>query len=454
MSPPTVRDKKCLMIAYFFPPLGGIGSLRTLKFCKYLPHYGWLPYILTTQRGLKYPQDATLLEQVPAEVQVFRAPCIDPARIEALLLLQWKLLWKVRLRRLAMAVEPYKVMRWLAFPDPMFTWLGPAFAKGLHVMLKYQVPVVYTTAPPFTSHLVGYLLKIATGALWVADFRDPWSRNPFTVYPIGALRALNTYLERKTLQRADGVITVHKRCLQRLDCDTASHQEDKIDIIPNGYDPEDFQDAPSGPLKERFTLAYVGSLYGLRTARYLLTAMNTLVQQGQIPEDKVHVILQGTMGDPSVREFYNCSWLEVREPVSHREAILTMRAADVLLLLVTGGEEVNYCVTGKVFEYMATGRPILAMAPPTGAAAQLVLGSGTGVVVPAEDVGEISRTLLELYKRWEAGNLTFQRNEDFVRQFDRRSLTAKLAILLDRLIGQDNRPGFSGQNDGPTVICS
>jgi len=301
LTSPSVGGKKCLMIAYFFPPLSGIGSLRTIKFAKYLPRYGWLPYILTTQRGIRYPQDPALLEQIPPEVRVFRAPCLDPANIEALLLLQWKFLWKARLRRLATVMEPYKVMRWLAFPDPMFTWLGPAFVKGLYVVAKYQVPVLYTTAPPFTSHLVGYLLKAATGALWVADFRDPWSRNPFTVYPIGALRTLNAYLERKTIQRADAVVTVHEQCLQRLNYDMTSHRRGKFSIISNGYDPEDFQEFPNVPQKGRFVLAHVGSLYGLLTARYLLTAVAMLVRRGQIPENKVQVVLHGIMGDPSVR---------------------------------------------------------------------------------------------------------------------------------------------------------
>ncbi|MGC9025323.1 MAG: glycosyltransferase [Chloroflexia bacterium] len=424
------------MIAYFFPPLGGIGSLRSLKFAKYLPEYGWLPYILTTQPKINYPQDPGLLEEVPSVARVFRAPCVDPARIEALLLLQWKLLWKMRLRRLATAVEPYKVMRWLAFPDPMFTWLGPAFLAGLYVMTKHRVPIVYTTAPPFTSHLVGYLLKAVTGAVWVADFRDPWSRNPFIVYPISALRKLNTYLERKTIQRADAVITVHERCLGRLECDIALQRRGKFRIVSNGYDPDDFQALPSSWQRERFVLAHVGSLYGLSKARYLLAAVDVLVRQGQIPEDKVRVVLQGIQGDPGVTDFLGCSWLEIQEPVSHRDAVQVMRAADVLLLFVTGGEEVDHVVTGKVFEYMASHRPILAMVPPTGATAKIVLDSGTGFVVPPEDIEAISKTLLDLYKEWVAGKLIVQANEDFIHQFDRKRLTGQLAALLDQLVEQ------------------
>lgn len=426
--------KRLLMVAYYFPPIGGSGPIRALKFAKYLPQHGWTPYVLSVRRSQAEPYDATLLQELPAEVSTVRTGHLDPATVQRGLLLCWRLLWKARMRRLADRLQPYKVMPWFMVPDDKIGWLLPAYRAGRKIIADHQINAIFTTSLPATAHLVGLMLKRSTGLPWVADFRDEWTQNPFLVYPTQLHLRLNQYLERRVLQEADSVVATTDSMTAGLASLVTHAQKGKFATLMNGYDEEDFVTVrtQSGPSDERFEIAYVGMLYGPRTARYLIAALSTLIDEGAIDKSKIRLRIVGKVWTNELDPYRGIDWIDVIGHVPHERALEIMRASHLLVLLVN--PESGSAVPAKLFEYMAARRPVLALAPETAVAAQIIRETGAGIVVPPENTEMIRSALLEFYLRKVQKQSWPLPSIETVRQYDRNQQTAKLASLLDMLL--------------------
>lgn len=434
-----------LMISYFFPPMAGAGVFRALKFAKYLPEYNWLPHVITAKGDSSYETDPAMLGEVPAEVTVEAANyCWGPSRL-------LKLADFPGVQRLMSGLKGHpldarevldrrlvsKLYVW-QIPDSRYGWVNPAYKAAINYLQKKPVDVIYTTSAPFSSHLVGYKIKKKIGLPWVADFRDEWAKNPYVQYPTFVHRWINHIQERITVKNADLVLSVSQPITDLLR--NGDKKFDKYRTIPNGFDPADFENLVAGNFpktgENKFVLGYGGAFYSLRTPQVFIDAVESAFDKGNLPPEK---ILLRFWGYTSGYEFKNPVYKDQLENLgylSHTDSLCNLALADVLVLLMplAGG---NRTYPGKLFEYLAARRPILALVP-EGVAADLIRKARAGIVVPPENSQEIQTAILTLYKQWQT-NQPFQPNEDVIQRYDRRRQSGQLASWLDELVKEKRR---------------
>jgi glycosyltransferase involved in cell wall biosynthesis len=388
--------KRVLIVAYHFPPLGGIGVQRTLKFAKYLPQFGFEPIVLTVRNRSIGVLDPTLLEEVPPEAKV-----IDTFSAEHRFL---------RASRLIGVSS-----KWFLLPDAYIGWLPFAVRRGEAIIRKEDVDIIFATAPVFTSLLVGHLLKRKTGKPLVLDFRDSWTQNVFETYPTRLHLKLEEKMESLVLRSADHVVTTTAEMARAL-MEKYPFIRSRCETIPNGFDSSDFGGLERSASSDRFTITYTGRLYGVRTARPFLTALSSLVGRNRILRDKMRVVVAGPKHESTLRLVQELGLediVEIKGFLSHRESLQLMVNTDVLLLVMSQEEVVGngigtLMIPGKTLEYLAAKRPILALAP-EGAVSELVRRTGSGVVVSPEEVGAIEEAILDLFGRWPTGTLSVAR---------------------------------------------
>jgi glycosyltransferase involved in cell wall biosynthesis len=412
---------RVLLIAYYFPPLGGAGVFRSLKFAKFLPEFRWEPYVLAAAGDPSDVCDFSLAKDISAATPVVRvAPGWDFATLTQRLL-HYRGGWRL---------VPF--LDWFQIPDAKVSWLFPGFRRARSLIRRWRIDAIYTTSYPYSSHLLGYWLKRNTGLPWVADFRDEWSQNPHFLPPTPLHRWITQRMERSVVEHADHVVSVSDSILDTLKNGTSDGT--KFTTITNGFDGEEIAAVRARPGVRRdhfFRLVYAGNFYGARSPRYFLQALEGLLRQGEISADQIRVRVIGRLSDPLDWPGWQ-DLLECPGYLDHRDALAELQLADCLLLIIPA-EHGLQCYTGKLFEYVASEKPILALVPPAGVAAQIIQESQTGIVVPPDDVPAIRAALLELFKKWTAGRLGVRLNEQAIHQYERRQLTQKLAGILDQV---------------------
>jgi len=431
---------KPLIVTYYFPPAGGSGVQRTLKFVKYLPEFGCQPVVLTV-RDADYPSfDETLLSEVPPDIRVYRSKIIEPYSIyrkltgkkmgEALdvsLLTLGK-----RKQRLSEQISEW-VRDAFFVPDARIAWLPFALNLGKKIVRKEGIDLIYTTAPPYTTLLIGLFLKRATGLPWVVDFRDSW---------IGWLtapqwrprlsRRLEFWMERMVLREANRILVVSSGVKADLLSRHPELNDDRWVWLPNGYDDEDFKDVPIPPRDARLTITYTGSLYGPRNPHFLLLALKELLAEKPDLRRKLKFKFVGRIAEPILKELQQPefeSLFEILPYLKHRESVGHLLASDVSLLIIDDAPVNTGILTGKLFEYIGARKPVLALAP-EGDAAELIRKFKLGIVVHPKDVPEIRKTLLHLVDKWESKRLKFEANESDVENFNRKNLTQELSTIF------------------------
>jgi glycosyltransferase involved in cell wall biosynthesis len=412
------RQQRALMIAYYFPPLGGAGVQRTLKFARYLPEYGWQPQVLTVRHGVRgEPHDPSLGAEVP-NVPISRTAFLDLSLLS-------RGAARLGLRRFAQLARLL-----LYLPDQQAGWLPWACAGAIR--LARSADLVYSTSAPYTAHLVGLWLKLRLGRPWVADFRDEWSLNPFFQYPSPALLALNRLMERRVLAHADRVLATTPGHAAGLASLMPAARRARVRVIHNGYDPADLPAAVAPPAA-LFTLVHIGSFYGVRQPTNLLRALDRLVSSGALPAGDVRLVLAGSGAAPIMVPPALATVVELPGYLPHQEALRLLHSATVPVLVV-GARGVAGLdnIPGKLYEYLATGKPILALADAHSYAAQLLRRARCGVVVPDESAA-IAAALHTLYSQWRTGTPGVVPDWEEIRRFDRRRLTGELAAIFDEV---------------------
>lgn len=412
-----------LLAAYYFPPLAGGGVYRPLKFAKYLGQFGWRPVVLTVKSApYHWASDASLLAELPAGVALVRAPSFEPHRLYAVLSL-------FRLNALAAWIE-----RVFFIPDDKIGWLPGALWRGYRLIRTYGIDVVLTTGPPHSAHFLGYMLKRWTGCRWVADFRDHWTLNP-----MGAPRrpALERRWEKTVLTACDRILTVTEGNRKEL-IETFRLAPGKVRLIPNGYDGEDFEGLPAScPAPDhKLTVVYAGTFYGTRSPEPFLRGLRRLLDRDPGLAGGLRVRFIGKAEDrflDLIRTLQLEGLVEFLGFLSHREAIEQIVSADALLLVIAPEDGNQNVLTGKVFEYLAAGKPVLALVP-EGAASKLLTDARVGVTVAPTDIEAIAEQLHVLYQRHRQHTLAINPDWDVIRRFDRRRLTAQLAEMLNELM--------------------
>lgn len=410
-----MRGSKVLIIAYNFPPHGGPGVQRTTKFVKYLREFHWEPTVVTTTADAGSVRDDSLLLDVPADVQVYRVPGFSISRLR-------RKLSAFRLGKVAVVLNLA-----LRIPDPARFWARKVRATVSSIIETEHPRLIYTTSGPYSSHFVGMWARRQFDLPWFADFRDPWSQNFVTPYLPG-YRLLNRYLERRVLATADRVACVSSPWLDELRKNLGK-DAGKFVVLPNGYDEEDVQRLPMSVDTKQFTLTHIGSLYRNRHPNALVGAIELLCSEQRIPASELRVLFLGRNIEGKVPD---APPFEMHGYVPHAELHRFREQSNVFLLILDTSHENAGNSSGKIYEYIASNRPVLGIVPPGGVAEQLILDTRTGLAVDSE-IPSIANAIEQLYHRWKAGTPDWNPDWSVIRRYTRRNLTAQLAAEFDRL---------------------
>jgi len=410
--------KRVLLVSYYFPPLAGSGVFRPLRLAKSLPGAGWQVSVITVSAQARVLKDETLSAEVPAETRVERTFSLEPRN--ALLALG-----KLGLGGLVRRSQP-----WLRFPDDQRGWVPFAVRGAMRLLDSAPHDVVVSTSGPTSAHLVAREIHRRSGIPWVADFRDEWTTNPYLRYPTAWHLRLNRRLERAVLSEADRVVCVSTPWLDNLRALVPQEPESKFRVLSNGYDADHFPKLPVGRA-DRFRIVYTGTFYGHRSPQVFLEAVRRVVGEGRIPRDDLEVELVGhTAGSEGLADLPD-GVVRVVEQQPHREAVRRLGDAAVLLLVIPPeGGAGNH--TGKLFNYLAAGRPVLALAPEPNVAADLIRESGSGLIAPPNDAGAVADALVELYRRW-SRSAPFEQNRTVIARYEARPQAEAYAAILKEL---------------------
>lgn len=423
---------KVLIITYYWPPSGGAGVQRWLRFAKYLPKLGWEPVILTIDpEYATYPAlDNSLLNEVPDALEVHRTKATDWFRIYTRDKSKIPSSGFARSESNSLKDKLSRFIRGNFFiPDPRRGWNKFAFKKACELIESTGITRIITTSPPHSTQLIGLKLKKKYPAIkWIADLRDPWTDIYYydQFYPTFLSKKIDAYYEHKVLERADRIITVGPS-LKTLFESKLEGISDKTDILTNGYDEDDFIGITPKNIS-RFTITYVGTLSEKYPIGGFLKALTILVKNGRdflfrfagtVPEkikQKISLVIPKAS-------------LEFIPYLPHNEAIKKMTDSSLLLLIIPENPNNNNITTGKIFEYIASGKPVICIGPKDGDAAMILSESKCGQTFADSDHSGILSYLEESFLNWQSGggSSITERN---IKPYSRENITIKLARII------------------------
>lgn len=416
MASNTDRRKKVLFIAFHFPPLhGSSGLLRTLKFVRHIGARGFRPYVLTAHPRVYEAVSASMLKQVPADAEVFRAFALNVKKDLSF-----------RGRYLSL----------LAVPDRFAGWIPFAALKGLYAVLARRIDIIYSTYPIPSAHVIGFILARLTRRPWIADMRDPmWDEHFKPAIPL-ELKARKA-IEAAAVRHARSVILTTEGMRDIFRARYPAEDPGKFRVISNGYDEDDFRDletplrAPGAPVR----LRHMGLLEPLdRDPRPFFRGIRLMLDRGRVTPSDFSVELFSPGHEKEYAEAIASLALEavvsLRPSVPYQEALGLMAASDVLLLFQ--GPTCEGQVPAKLYEYMRVGRPILALATATGETGRIVIANRAGAVVPIDDAEGIGRLLEDWIGSVQAGRGLPAAAPEAARAFSRQKQAEQLAACLGR----------------------
>jgi glycosyltransferase involved in cell wall biosynthesis len=436
--------REILFIAYYFPPLGGSGVVRPVKFAKYLPQWGWKPTILTVEGGDSFFYDDSMLSELPEIVSVARVPSYEAIRTTRAKEISDQLsLSGGRQNWVGLVVRTLKQFLKAAYfsvsiPDDKVGWCVPAAQSALQLARERSFQAILATSPPQSDLVIATWLKHRLRIPVVLDYRDEWTTNPHKYMPNPVTLWLNRLLERWVIRQADLLLVMSAGVQRNLyDYGLFSHNSyTSCYVLPNGYDPADYDGTPC-PSSAKFRIVYTGSFYGdLRIPDPFLLGLHAWLDQSPQSRADVEVLFLGSIY-PRHRQLISALGLDdvvhIDGMVSHHEAVAAQQSASVLLLIMGKGEG-TAILPGKVFEYMGARRPILGIVHPEGESAHLLRQTATGTVVDPDDVAAIGGALKTLFGKWREGRLCYSPNLEKVIAYSRQEQAHRLCDLLDQLV--------------------
>jgi len=427
-----------LIVTYYWPPSGGSGVQRWLKFSKYLERAGWQVLVLTPENTAFTLRDPSLEKDVPGQIDVLRLPIWEP--YDAFFKLS-RLFGGGKPAASDMITTGKKSLfqtasGWIRgnffIPDPKVFWVKPAVTFLDDLLRTNQISAVITTGPPHSIHLIGLGLKKRRPTLrWVADFRDPWSEwdllDTLSMSPLARRRHRN--LERKVLTGADKVITIAPYHVGRLE----ELSGRKVELITNGFDEEDFAGIQRARTT-KFTMRHTGIVDELRDPRPMMEAIRMACADD--PELRENIVVE-FIGNVNAKFRSDIANDPVLGPVTrfvpgvpHRELLQLYAQTDLQLLILAHSAIAPGNLPGKFFEYLASGSPILAMGPVDGDAGAVLRQTNAGEIFERSDLAGMKASLLRYFSRWKSREAAGARD---VSAFTRKRLTDQLISLLESL---------------------
>ncbi len=429
-----MSKRKILLVSYYFPPLGGVGTYRALKLARFLPDHGWQPHVLTPRAAHYYCIDNTLTEQIPPEVKVHRTESLDPFRLFRRLrgggggaVLDGTRSDPLfgKMTRMAKGINT-----WLFLPDNKIGWLRFAAGAGIRIVRDEGIDLVYTINVPQTCHLIGREIRRATGVPWVADFRDAWTANPDLKPATPVHRSISSGMEKSVLREASRIVAVNDT-IRDLLRHSGDLPEEKAITIHNGFDPVDFEDLPKKEF-QRFTMVFIGTFHRRTDPALLLAPYAAALRSGSIPAGKSRIVIVGGQTERTAEVIKRLGLeqeVELTGFVAHRESLSWMVSADLLLQVIAGGPGSEQIVSGKLYEYMASGKPVLSIGP-AGEARRMVESLRIGQAVDAGDRAAVEKSLVDFYNAHANGGIPYQADRDAINRF---SFPAQTGVLVETI---------------------
>ena len=432
--------KRVLIITYYWPPSGGSGVQRWLKMSKYLPENGWQPVIYTTEDA-EYPIiDTSLEKDVAPEAEVIRRPIIEPYTI-------YKKFLGIKEEdtvKIGFASESKKsgwkekLSVWIRgnmfIPDARCWWVKPSVRYLKEYLKEHPVDAIISTGPPHSMHLIAMKLKAATGLPWIADFRDPWTEIDFydELHLTPWADRKQHRLERQVLTKADKIVTIGWDCAKGL----GRLGNRNVKVIQNGFDWDFDPNEEKTPLTSDFTLTHLGVVGPARNAPVLWQALQELKNEVEGFGKALKIRFVGQVDQTVIDNLKICNLSENAEfiaHVPHDEVKQLQESSQVLLLLINNTPNAKGIVTGKLYEYLASLRPILAIGPEDGDAARILEEAQAGTTVDFEAKEKMKKVVKSLYLSYSEHDLPDNTCAG-VGQYSRRALAKEYADLLNKIM--------------------
>ena len=425
------NTKKLLIITYYWPPAGGPGVQRWLKFVKYLPDFDVQPIVYVPENPTYPIVDSNLVSEVSDKAIILKTPIFEPYQLASFLS-------KNKTKKISSGIIPNqkkqsfleKLMLWvrgnLFIPDARVFWVKPSVAYLEKYIRENEIDTIITSGPPHSLHLIGLELKQKMNLKWLADFRDPWTTIGYHKSLRLSQYAANKHkqLESQVLNSADTIIVTSKTTKAEFQALTTK----PIEVITNGFDVEKVD---KQTLDAKFSLAHIGSFLSERNPKILWESLVELCTE--IPDFKSHLEIKliGAISQEvleTIEQFGLNSFLNNLGYVSHAEAVAHQRKSQVLLLIEINSEETKSILPGKLFEYMVSERPIVAIGPKDSDFAEIITNTNTGVFFEYSEKAKLKQTIHEYYNQFLEAKL--QSHAVGLQQYSRKNLTQQLVELL------------------------
>lgn len=432
--------RKVLIITYYWPPSGGAGVQRWLKFVKYLRLYGWEPVVYTPENPEPPAFDETLAREIPEGTVVVKRPIWEPYDFYR------KLIGAGKNERISAGFiseerKPGKAQQfsvWLRgnffIPDARKFWIKPSIRFLTQYLKENPVDAIISTGPPHSMHMIALGVKKRTGLPWLADFRDPWTHIDFYDQLMLSRFADRRHkkMEQQVIRNADRLVTVSKS----WEADFIRLGARRTRVITNGFDPADFPERKN--IKpEKFTLTHIGSLNRDRNPDFLWKVIGELVRENQAFREQLKIRFVGKTDISvfdSLQKYELSGFAEKTDYLPHEEALQVSAASAVLLLLINNTPNAMGIIPGKVFEYLASGRPVLCIGPPEGDSAGIITAANAGPVVDFGEEQQLREALLGIFSNYR--NNTEAPREEGISKYSRKNLTSEIAEILNEITKQ------------------
>lgn len=419
---------KVLIITYYWPPAGGSGVQRWLKFVKYLRNFDIEPVVYTVENPNYALTDFTLQEEIPKGITVLKQPIWEPNDLLSFFKSNQKQTSAGFLNPNPSFLE--KKLQYIRanyfIPDSRKFWIKPSVNYLKNYLKKHKIDVVISTGPPHSMHLIGLQLKQSIGIKWIADFRDPWTDiDYFHQLPLTEkARKKHFDLEKEVLESADAILVVGKTMKEKY-----AKFAKNIAVIYNGFDGE--INTSANELSKKFAITHVGLMNSDRNPEVFWEVLNELVLENSSFSNDLSVQLIGKVANEvlkSVSKFGLNKFVHFIDYVPYHEVRKFQSAAQVLLLVVNNVPAAKGILTGKIFEYLQANRPVLAIGPTDGDLAEILHSTNSGSIIDYADKLNMKKTLLSLYEKYKVGNLKVEGKK--IEQYHRKNLTEQLSVVI------------------------
>ncbi len=425
---------KALILTYYWPPAGGSGVQRWLKFVKYLPEYGVQPIVYKPKNPAYPSYDTSLAAEIPNSVRILEHPIYEPQQLV-------NFFTKKNTANNLKKTASKGLLSWLRgnlfVPDPRVLWVKPSVAYLQQYLNENPVDIIISTGPPHSMHLIGKALSKKNKLPWIADFRDPWTSIYYhNDFQMGArAKKRNARMEASVLAQATTVLTVGESLKASLEAKGGK----SVAVISNGHD-IDTKNIDFPTLDDTFTISHIGMLPAQSNPIVLWKVLSALCNEIPSFKEDLRIQFVGSYASEIIAQIQQYGLEDSCQDfgyLSHEEAIKRQQSSQLLLLCIPNVANADEILTGKLFEYMCAHRPVLGIGSPIGDAAKCIRETAIGEMFAFDDASSIKKYVQEAYLQYREG--TLQVEPKHIEKYSRKQLSEQLAQLLQKTIAHGYR---------------